>query len=418
MQNELEKVVLGHLLLPSNDKLDRDIKLDALCELDENLFTLQENRELLKTISRLVIEGKDPDFLAVYQSGSHNVKIGEYTKNLNSIADINKHIWLLKSAKYKLDLTRAIEKHLKEIQNGSYSEDLDEIKNGLIASLSGIAIEDSADFISIQEYTDKIKEQMESSREIEGLSWGVSDIDKWTSGIVRPRLYVLGGLKKSGKTRFIIHVMKTLHEQNKKMAFLSLEMPAYEITKLLYSSFTGYNDLRFRSASFLSREEKYMFDNTIINQDLLGIECKSALSIEQVISRIKRLSKMNFKIIAIDYLQRIKTGNNNRANELEDYSIRIADAARQNDVSIILLSQLNALAENPKEPPNMGSLKGSGGIGEAADVIILFDNLYRRTKKEEDKNLIDLYFEQRYGDSGRIQIQADLGSCTFKNLTN
>jgi len=79
-------------------------------------------------------------------------------------------------------------------------------------------------------------------------------------------------------------------------------------------------------------------------------------------------------------------------------------------------SQLNALGE--KQVPNMGHLKGSGGIGEAADTIILFDNLYRRTKKENVKNKIDLYIEQRYGDSGKLAIQADLGSCTFRNLAS
>ena len=58
----------------------------------------------------------------------------------------------------------------------------------------------------------------------------------------------------------------------------------------------------------------------------------------------------------------------------------------------------------------------SGGIGEAADAILLFDNLYRRTKNENDKNKIDLYIEQRYGDSGKIELWSDLGSCRFNNL--
>ncbi|HUX60882.1 MAG TPA: DnaB-like helicase C-terminal domain-containing protein, partial [Ignavibacteriaceae bacterium] len=285
-------------------------------------------------------------------------KVGEYTQGLFSVADINKHIWLLKNAKYKRDLIQTVKTHLKEIELGNHSEDLEETKNGLIAELTGISIDDRAEFIDLQEYTDKIKSQMASENKIEGFSWGISDLDQWTSGIVKPRLYVLGGLKKSGKTRFIIHVIKTIHEQNEKIAFLSLEMPPYEITKLLYSSFTGFNDLRFRSSSFLSHDERYTFENTHLNQELLGIECKSALSIEEVISRIKRLAKMGFTVIAIDYLQRIKSKNENRASELEDYSIRIADSARQNNVSIILLSQLNAMAENPKEPPNMGSLKG------------------------------------------------------------
>lgn len=59
----------------------------------------------------------------------------------------------------------------------------------------------------------------------------------------------------------------------------------------------------------------------------------------------------------------------------------------------------------------------SGGIGEAADVIFLFDNIYRRTKNETDKNKIDIYIEQRHGDSGLLELQCDLGSCTFRNLS-
>mgnify|MGYP000853816410 FL=1 len=58
----------------------------------------------------------------------------------------------------------------------------------------------------------------------------------------------------------------------------------------------------------------------------------------------------------------------------------------------------------------------SGGIGEAADVIFLFDNIYRRTKNETDKNKIDIYIEQRHGDSGKAELYADLGSCNFRNL--
>lgn len=58
----------------------------------------------------------------------------------------------------------------------------------------------------------------------------------------------------------------------------------------------------------------------------------------------------------------------------------------------------------------------SGGIGEAADVIFLFDNLYRRTKEENDRNKVDVYIEQRHGDSGLAHLWADLGSCRFNNL--
>lgn len=58
----------------------------------------------------------------------------------------------------------------------------------------------------------------------------------------------------------------------------------------------------------------------------------------------------------------------------------------------------------------------SGGIGESADVILLLDNPYRRDKSEINKNKMDIYIEQRYGDSGRISLSTDLGICKFSDL--
>ena len=291
---------------------------------------------------------------------------------------------------------------------------MEQLKNHLIADLSAVEIGDKSEFINIQEFTDKIKTQINSQKEIEGHSWGIKKLDQWTSGIVSPKVYVIGGLKKSGKSRFVIHTITQLHNKKIPAAYLSLEMPGYEVTKLLYANLTGLNDLRFRSSSFMTLDEQALFENTRISQELLGIECKSGLNLEKVLSRIRRYAKMGYQVIFIDYLQRISHNRNNQANELEDISIKIADAARLNNVAIVMLSQLNVTAE--KEAPNMGQLKGSGGIGESADTIILFDNLYRRTKQEKDRGYVDLYIEQRYGDSGKLTIQADLGSCRFNDL--
>lgn len=57
----------------------------------------------------------------------------------------------------------------------------------------------------------------------------------------------------------------------------------------------------------------------------------------------------------------------------------------------------------------------SGGVGEAPDTILLFDNLYRRTKEETEKGKINIIIEQRHGDSGMCSIVADLGACKFNN---
>jgi replicative DNA helicase len=117
------------------------------------------------------------------------------------------------------------------------------------------------------------------------------------------------------------------------------------------------------------------------------------------------------QVVFIDYLQRIVHNKNRDAQELEEISNIIADATREEGIAIILLSQMQNIAEN--EIPTIGHLKGSGGIGESADTILLLDNIARRTHKDTDKGNMDIYVEQRYGDSGKVELLCDLGTLWF-----
>lgn len=408
---DLEKIIIGELI-----HTDKQTRIDALIDLQKIKFNGYQS--LFDTVLQLSLAGRDVDTVSIFQANKDYTakEISDIFHEVYSDAYLQQHIYLLKSKKHKEELVKIINRNLQQIETGDFGEDIEEVKNSLIVELSSISMDDKAEFDRISEYKTKIIEQLNSDRKIEGYSWGISDLDKWTSGIIVPRVYVLGGLKKCGKTRFLIQTLKYLHGQDIPTVFLSLEMPAYEVTKLLYSSITGFNDLKFRAGSYLRKEERYEFERVNINEQILGLECRSGLDLDQILARIRRYSKMGFKIIAIDYIQRISHDRNRQAQELENISIRLADAARKYDVSLVILSQLNAMGE--REIPNMGHLKGSGGIGESADSIILLDNLYRRTKKEDDRNKIDLYIEQRHGDSGMLSLQCDLGACQFRNLLN
>lgn len=421
MQNKLERMVLGALLCEE----DHDKQMQAICDLDyPQMFTNPVYEEILGAMSRIILSRKDLNQVNLHLALQNTVidpktitsLITEVSLEAFSSVRLSQWIIQLKENKFKKDITKEIKLSLDIISNDDFSEDPELEKNKLIAKLSGMTLGDNAEFISHKEFKDKIREQLGSGNEIEGYSWGLLELNNFTSGIVRPRVYVIGGLKKAGKTRFIIFTMKKLYIQEVPTAFMSMEMPGYECTKLLHASFTGMNDLRFRSGSTLGHTERLMFEDVNLNEELLGVECKSGLDKIQVVSRIRKYAKMGYKVIFIDYLQRIKHNRNNQANELEDISISIADAARQNNVAVILLSQLNVTGEH--EAPNIGMLKGSGGIGESADSIILFDNLYRRSKDPQDKGYFELYLEQRYGDSGIIRLTGDLGSCSFGDLTN
>ncbi len=412
---ELEKIILGELMHASPD-----IRFEAISQLDaEGLFLIQEHEEIFHSICKLSFRGEEIDQVSIYQDLPSQIDPATVSK-ISYIGtqhqNLFPHIRALQIRKYKTNVEKIIKNSLKAIRDSKDAEDVEDVKDKLIADFSGIGLEDKSEFVNLDEQNDLLMKQIGSNNKIEGYGWGISDLDKWTSGLVKPRVYVVGGLKKAGKSRFIIFLMKNLHDQNVPTAFLSLEMPAYEVNKLLRACFCGVDDLRLRSSSYLSKKMLKSLSSVKIDNTLLGIECRAGLGLEQILSRIRKFTKMGFKVIIIDYIQRIEHDRNKQAQELENISIKIADSARLNNVVIIILSQLNALGE--KQVPNMGHLKGSGGIGEAADTIILFDNIYRRTKKKDVKNKIDLYIEQRYGDSGKLSIQADLGSCAFRNLAS
>jgi replicative DNA helicase len=407
----LERTIIAELIFCSKGE-----RIDAIINLEKIKFKDNQCQSLFNTIRDLALLQKEVDIVSIFQANQEvsAIEISKLSGEYTSVSLLLYHTKILIELKYKEDLIRIIDNCSMAIKAGYNADDIDEEKNGLIADLSALSIGDTAQFENIAHYKKQIEEHINSKAHIEGFSWDISDLDYWTSGIVLPRVYVIGGLKKSGKTRFLIHTIKALLKQNIPNVFLSMEMPAYEVTKLLHASYLGFNDIRFRSSSFMNQEDMIQFKSIKIDEKLFGLECKSGLKLDQVLSRVRRYAKMGFNVVMIDYLQRISHDRNKQAQELEDISIRLADSARQNNVALILLSQLNAMGE--KETPNMGHLKGSGGIGEAADVIFLFDNLYRRTKKDDDKNKVDIYIEQRHGDSGLAHLWSDLGSCRFGNL--
>ena len=414
MQEKIEKYVLGALILED----DKEKQFEAISNLDvPGVFQNQTHYEIFSAMVKLVLSRKEITMMEVAKILQGNVNfevLAGLTIDVHSSAQLPNMVASLLESKYKREIIREMENTLKKIKSGVMIDEFDNEKTKLIVSLSAMNMGDQAEFISLAEYKQKIREQLGSGRAIEGYSWGVQGLDSYTSGIIQSRVYVLGGLKKAGKTRFVIHTIKSLHNQGVQTAFLSMEMPAYENTKLLHSAFTGINDIRFRTGSILKHEEKIKFDEAEINEDLLAIECKSGLTKDQVLSRIRKYAKMGYKVCFIDYLQRIRHDRNKQAQELEDISIAIADSARQNNIAIVLLSQLNNTGE--REAPNVGMLKGSGGIGESADSILLLDNLYRRSKDDADKNTFEIYLEQRYGDSGIVSLTGDLGTCTFHDL--
>lgn len=412
---DIEKIVLSELLIaPKNEQVD------FYSQLGEGYFYDWKWKNYFNAFGKiLIIQRKELDTLSIHNECKDEdwysaQELNDLQNESSSSANINRNIAILKERSYRKDLIKILDNKTKKLKETKWHDELEEAKNDLIASLDSVELEADSDFVQFNEYEDLIKKHMDSQQLTEGYSWGIDDLDTLTNGITIPKLIVLGGLKKGGKSRFVINTRYQLKEQGIYSPFISLEMPAMELAKLHYARELKIPDFKLRSGAMLSDVEVQKVKDFKMNWEYFPTECVASLKIDQIIARIRRYSKLFPKsVIFIDYLQRIVHDRNNQASALEGISNQIADATREYDVSVVLLSQLQNLAE--RETPTIGHLKGSGGIGESADIIMLLDNIYRRDKSELNKGKFKMYLEQRYGDSGVVDIWGDLGVCEYQD---
>lgn len=416
MINDIERNVLGAIL-----RCEPDQQLEFYSNIGEKYFLDKRNKEIFVAFGTSLLAKKKINALTLLELKANQKlkltikEIESFTADINFNFDVYDHIKLLKERYFKTELEKVLDNRINEIKSLKLYDEINPVKDKIITELSGIDIEAESDFINHNENLKRIKDNIKHGKKIEGYSWGIKDLDTITSGIVSPLVYVIGGLKKSGKTRFIIGLRKVLAQQNIIAPFLSLEVPSFEVTKLTISAELEINDLKLRASGLMSNIERELVENNNINFDLFPTECVAGLGLGQVINRIRKYSILfPEQPILIDYIQRIEHNTNKQAQELEHISKSLADAARNYNVPLIILSQMQNIAE--RESPSIAHLKGSGGIAEAADVIMVIDNIYRRTKNEEKRNIFSLLLEQRYGDSATIEVYGDLSICKFKDL--
>jgi replicative DNA helicase len=264
-----------------------------------------------------------------------------------------------------------------------------------------------------------------------GYSWGVPSMDKLL--LVRPGcLYTVGGIKKGGKSLFLLSIL----DHNLRQAelsgnrcpelFFSLEMSDTECMLRLLSRRAKVDSNRLFTR-YLGRDEYQRIQeatDSLRGVDLV-IEDAASLSLADILVRA-RVWKEQMKvedgtgIIGVDFLQLIvpeqRKRELNRAEELKEQAYSLARLAKSLKVAVIQLAQLHNAAEGEK--PRMRNLEGSGAIAQASEGIILLDLLSRR-EDDVDKTAgvqpMDIIIEgQRRGASGEtIHCQAHLAHGEF-----
>jgi len=383
---ELERIVLGALMIDS----------DAYSIVNEILVpeTFYEPRHqyIFEAVRSLNLDQRPVDFMTVAEELKRQGRLDavggtpyivELSSSVASSAHIEYHSKIL-AQKY---LARQLISFASVIETKAFDESID--VEELMQEAEGSLFELSQKNMK-QDYTqiapvlnqaiDILKKSSENSDGLTGLPTGYTRLDELTSGWQKSDLIILAGRPAMGKTSFALSLAKNLAvDYNIPIAFFSLEMNNVQLVNRLMSNTFEIAGSKILNGQ-LDDDEWSRLDR---NMDRLAnapiyIDDTPGLSIFELRTKARRLVReKSVKMIMIDYLQLMNANGmkfGNRQEEVSTISRSLKGLAKELDIPIIALSQLNRSVENRKENdskrPQLSDLRESGAIEQDADMVV------------------------------------------------
>ncbi len=234
------------------------------------------------------------------------------------------------------------------------------------------------------------------------LSWGLAKLDKHTGGIPLGGLTVIGAYPGRGKTALATSVL-VYHARNRTPATLiSLEMSRGQIAVTILGRESGLGVHRLRPDARLSSDEHDSLEQAITRLKPIPLRVVAAPVSAGEAAAIARLHgrKYGTRIVAIDYLQLLKRSSGEESRRVGiDGSVQVLKSlAQESGMAVVLLSQLARSGRDEK--PSSAFLKESGGILEAADLVLVLDRPRYRDPKQPDDEMVVLIEKNRMGQAG------------------
>jgi replicative DNA helicase len=259
----------------------------------------------------------------------------------------------------------------------------------------------------LPEAVDRIDMLHQSEGEITGISSGYNEFDKLTAGLQPGELVVIAGRPSMGKTTLALNIAENAAIGSKvATAIYSMEMPSQQLAFRMISSLGRVDQTHLRTGNF--PDEDWSRINTavqLMSEAPIFIDDTPSLSPTEIRARARRLHREHgLGLIVIDYLQlmQVEGSKENRATEISEISRSLKALAKELEVPVIALSQLNRSVEQRTDKrPVMSDLRESGAIEQDADLIVF---IYREEVYNQDtprKGIADIAIaKQRNGPIG------------------
>ncbi|MPV55363.1 replicative DNA helicase [Burkholderia sp. HI2761] len=420
---EAEQSVLGGLLL---DNAAWDRIADFLSQGD---FYRYDHRIIYEHIGRLIASTRPADVVTVYEALTTSGKaddvgglayLNALAQNTPSAANIRRYAEIVRDRA----VLRRLVSVADEISADAFNPQGKEVRQLLdeaeskVFSIAEEGARGNQGFLEIGPLLTQVVERIDTlyhtanPSDVTGTPTGFIDLDRMTSGMHGGELIIVAGRPSMGKTAFSMNIGEYVAvEYGLPVAVFSMEMPGTQLVMRMLGSIGRLDQHRMRTGR-LTDEDWPKLTHAVqkMSEAQLFIDETGGLNPMELRSRARRLARQCGKLglIIVDYLQLMSGSSQgeNRATEISEISRSLKSLAKELDVPVIALSQLNrGLEQRPNKRPVMSDLRESGAIEQDADVILFIyrDEVYN--PDSPDKGTAEIIIgKQRNGPIGPVRL--------------
>ena len=416
---EAEEMVLGSMLLDNDN-----IAVVENIVMPED-FSAHGNAAVYGAMLELYEEGRPVDAMTLADRLREKELPPEYG-DYRYIADMMMKVPLTANAKYYAEivadkaLMRRLIRASEDIANTCYAgkdsvDDILGMTEKTIFDLLNRRREE--DYIPIRDIAlaalERIHEASRTKNPVTGIPTGFIDLDRQTAGLHPSDLVLIAARPSMGKTAFALNIAAyAAFKKDMCVAIFSLEMSREQLVSRLFAMESRVDSNAIRTGNLTDDDWERLIEGVdIVGNSKLIIDDTPGIAVSELRTKCRKYKlEFGLKMVMIDYLQ-LMSGSSRRAEsrqqEITEISRSLKAIARELEVPVIALSQLNRSAETRSDHrPMLSDLRESGAIEQDADVVMmLFREDYYNKDADSQTNIAEVIIaKQRNGPVGTVQL--------------
>ncbi|PID91143.1 MAG: replicative DNA helicase [Bacteroidetes bacterium] len=432
---DLEEAVLGAIML------EKDAILTVIDILEGDSFYKEAHQHIYNVALSLSQQEKPVDLLTVTEELRKTDKldivggasyIAQLTSRVGSAAHLEYHARIVAQKYIQRELIRVS----SEIQERAFDEssDVDDLLDFSERELLNIAEghikkETQPMNVLVRAAIDQIQEAGKNDGALSGVPSGFTRLDRMTSGWQRSDLIIVAARPSMGKTAFVLSMARNMAvDHSRPVAIFSLEMSSIQLVNRLIIGETQLSAEKVRNGQLENYEwEQLEYKIKDLEKAPIYVDDTPGISIFEFRAKCRRLKqKFDVQAIVIDYLQLMSGSKDSgsREQEVSQISRSLKSVAKELDVPIIALSQLNRSVEmrSGNKRPQLSDLRESGAIEQDADLVCFIHRPeYYGMEIDEEGNSLKgiaeiIVAKHRNGAIGDVQLKFIREFAKFVNL--